>query len=104
MAHEPIIALDSPAGDAILDASALEVSAASSEVIPLVGMQFSGATGAACRACHPPLAGVDQFFEDHRIVAVGSGDPAQARSTEKRRTVCRYAAAFAALASRVDAS
>lgn len=42
MATEPIIALDASAGDAILDASALEMGAASRVVVTLVSMQLLG--------------------------------------------------------------
>lgn len=94
MKHEPIVALDASAGDAILDASQLEVSAASREVIALVRMQFS-----APPAWSAPLAayrwqGIDKFLQDHRIVAVDPGDAKNQRDAMAVRDQVALAAEF----------
>ncbi len=79
VAPEPIIALDASAGDAIFDASALELSTASRVVVALVRMQLPRPPPRPARLTTHRRQGVDQFLEDHRIVAVG------ARDTEDQR-------------------
>lgn len=70
MPPEPVIALDAPTGDTILNTAALEVSAAPCEVVALVRMQLAGpAVRPAWLAAHG-RQGIDQRLEDHRVMAV----------------------------------
>ncbi|TDN42518.1 hypothetical protein C7389_1493 [Azoarcus indigens] len=74
MTPEAVIALDTLACDAIFDASAREVSAASGIVVALVRMQLTWpALGPAWLARHG-RQGIDQFFKYHRVMPIGPGD------------------------------
>jgi len=95
VATEPIIALDASAGDAILDASALEVSTASRVVVTLVRMQFSGPAARPSPLAAHRRQGVDQFVEDHRIVTVGPSDAEDQRDALAVRDEVALAAKLA---------
>ncbi len=70
MTPEPVVALDAPAGDAVLNATALEMVAAAMEVVALVSVQALGpaswparqlaarssASSIRCSWCHTPAA------------------------------------------------
>ena len=74
MTTEPVVALDSPAGDARLNAAAFEMGTASCEVVALVRVQLVWPTGWPPRLAAHRRQRVDQFLEDHRIMPVGSSD------------------------------
>lgn len=95
IASEPVIALDAPAGDTVLNTAALEVSTAPGEVITLVRMQLTGpATRPAWLATHG-RQGIHQCLEDHRIMAIGSGDAKHQRDALSVRDQMAFAAEFA---------
>lgn len=95
VAPEPIIALDALAGDAILDASALEMSTASRVVVTLVRVQFLGPPARPASLATYRRQGVDQFLEDHGIVTVGPGDAEDQRDALAVRDEVALAAEFA---------
>jgi len=95
VAPEPIIALDASAGDAIFDASALEVSTASRVVVTLVRMQFTGPPARPAPLATHRRQGVDQFLEDHRIVTVGPSDAEDQRDALAVRDEMAFATKFA---------
>ncbi len=74
MTPEAVIALDAPAGDAVLNATALEMVAAAMEVVALVGMQSFGPAPWPARQTPDSGQVVDELFEDDRVVPVGSRD------------------------------
>ncbi len=79
VAPEPIIVLNTSAGNTVLDTPALEVRAAAGKVVAFVGMQLVGpAPRPAWLATHG-RQGIDQFLKDHRTMAVGSGDAKRQR-------------------------
>jgi hypothetical protein len=92
VAPEPVIALDAPAGDTVLNATALGMVAAPMEVVALVDVQALGP--ASWPARQAPYSGqvVDELFEDDRVVPVGS------RDAEHQRDACSvgHDVAFAA--------
>ena len=95
VAPEPIIALDASAGDAILDPAAFEMGAASRKVVTLVRMQFPGPPARLASPAAHRRQGVDQFLEDHRVVAVGPGDAEDQRDALAVRDEVAFAAEFA---------
>ncbi len=95
VATEPIIALDASAGDAILDASALEMSTASRVVVTLVRMQFARPAARPSSLAAHRRQGVDQFVEDHRIVTVGPSDAEDQRDALAVRDEVALAAKLA---------
>ena len=74
VAPEPVMALDAPAGDAVLNATALEMVAAAMEVVALVGLQALGPASWPARQAPDSGQVVDELFEDDRVVPVGSRD------------------------------
>lgn len=97
VAAEPIIAFNSFAGDAFLDTAAFEMNAAARVVVSLVRMQLDRpAAWSAWLATHR-WQGVDQFFEDHRILTVGPGDAEHRRDALAVRDEMALAAEFASV-------
>lgn len=95
MASEPVIALNAPAGDTVLNAAALEVSTAPGEVITLVRMQLARpAPRPAWLAAHGRQS-IHQRLEDHRIMAVGPGDAEHHRDALAVRDQVALGAEFA---------
>lgn len=95
MAPEPVIALDAFAGDAILDASALEVGTAPRVVITFVRMQLLGPAAAPAALAAHRWQCVNQLIEHHRVMAVGSGDAKDQRDALAVRDDVALAAEFA---------
>lgn len=73
MASEAVIALDAPTSDTVFNAATLEVRTASGEVVALVRMQLGGPAARPAWLASDRRQGIDQLFEDHRIVAIGPG-------------------------------
>jgi hypothetical protein len=97
MTAEPIVALDASACNPVLDAAQLEMLSAARVVIPFVGMQLvRPAARPAALACNRRQR-VDQFFEDHRVMPVGSGDTEHQRDTLPVRDEVAFAAELAAV-------
>ena len=95
VAPEPVIALNTSAGDAILDTAAREVRAAARKVVDLVGMQLCGPAARPARLAAHGRQGVYQLLEDHRIMAVGPGDAEHQRDALAIRDEVALAAEFA---------
>ncbi len=95
VAPEPVIAFDASAGDAILDASAPEVRAAARIVVALVGMQFVGPSQWPVALAAHRWQSINQFFENHRIMAVGPGDAERQRDALAIRNEVALAAELA---------
>ena len=74
VAPEPVIALDAPASDAVLNAMALEMVAAAMEVVALVSVHALGPASWPARQAPNSGQVVDELFEDDRVVPVGSRD------------------------------
>ena len=74
MTPEPVIALDAPASNAILNPTALEMLTTAMEVVSLVGMQPLRPTSWPARQASDSRQVVDELFEDDRVVPVGSRD------------------------------
>lgn len=96
MAPEPIVALDTPAGNAIDDASVLQMSAATREVVALVRMQLVRPAPWPADPTGHRRQGIGQLLEDHRIVPVGTSDTERQRDT---LAVCDDVALAAELSS-----
>ena len=92
---QPIIALDALAGDAILDASTLEMSMASRVVVTFVRMQFHRPPARPAPLATHRRHSVDQLLEDHRIVTIGPGDAEDQRDALAVRDEVALAAEFA---------
>ena len=71
---EPVIALDAPAGNAILNAMALEMVAAALEIVALVGVQPFRPAFWPARQAPDSRQVVDELLEDHRVMPVGACD------------------------------
>lgn len=97
MAPQPIIALNSSAGDPNLDASAPEMLPAACEVVALVRMQL-GRPAARPAALAPHIGqGIDQLLEDHRVVPVGAGHAEHQRDALAVRDEVALAAQLASV-------
>lgn len=94
---EPIVALDAPAGDAILDPSAFEMSMASRVVVALVRMQLLGPSARPASLATHRRQGVYQFIKHHRIVTVGAGDTEDQRNALTVRDDVALAAELASV-------
>jgi hypothetical protein len=99
VAPEPIIALDAPAGDAILDPAAFEMGTASRVVVTLVRMQFLRPPARPAPLATHRRQGVDQFLEDHRVVAVAhsqgcSGSACNAGASRSAKALARLPGSF----------
>lgn len=97
VAAESVIALDAFAGDAILDAAALEVSAAARIVVAFVGMQLVRPTPRLAAGAGHSRQRIDQLLEDHGIVPVGPGDAERQRDALPIRDEVALAAEFSAI-------
>lgn len=95
VAPEPAVAFDALARDAILDACAPEMRVAARIVVPLVRMQFRGPAAWPARFTAHGRQGIDQLFEDHRIMAVGARDAEHQRDTLAVRDQVALAAELA---------
>ncbi len=73
MAPQSVVALDSLASDAWRDTPLLEVMAATVDVVGLISVQLAWPTSWAPCLSGDRRQGIDQFFEDHRVVSVCSG-------------------------------
>ena len=71
---QTVIAFDAPAGDAALDASLSEMSAAARKVVALVRMQFVGPAARSAALASDCGDGVNEFLEHHRVMPVGARD------------------------------
>lgn len=94
MAPEPIIALDSSAGNTILNATAFKVSAAPSEVVALVRMQLLGPLARPAALAAHRWQCINQILEHHRVMAVGPGDAKDQRDALAVREDVALAAEF----------
>ena len=97
MTPEPVIALDAPAGDAVLNATALEMVAAAMEVVALVGVQALGPASWPARQAPDSGQVVDELFEDDRVVQVGSCDAEHQRDARPVGHDVAFAAELAAV-------
>ena len=95
VASESVIALNTSAGNTILDNAALKVRAAAGEVVALVRMQLGGPSARPAWLAAHGRQGVYQLLEDHRIMAVGSGDAEHQRDALAVRDDVALAAEFA---------
>ena len=94
---EPVIALDAPAGDAVLNATALEMGAAAMEVVALVRVQVLGPASWPARQAPDSGQVVDELFEDDRVVPVGSCDAEHQRDARSVGHDVAFAAELAAV-------
>ena len=74
VAPEPVVALDAPTGDAVLDTAPLQMFATAMEVITLVSVQPLGPASRSARQSSNGGQVVDEFLEDHGVVPVGPRD------------------------------
>lgn len=81
MAPKSVVALNAFAGNAVPDATALEVCAASRVVVSLVRVQFVGPAAWPATLAGNRRQGIDDLVEHHRGVTIGPGD-AERRSTD----------------------
>ena len=95
VAPESVVALDALAGDAILDAPALQMRSAPRVVVALVGMQFVRAAQRPASLATHRRQRIDQLIEDHRVMAVGPGDARRQRDALAVRDEVALAAEFA---------
>lgn len=94
MAPKSVVALNAFAGDAVLDATSLEVRVASRVVVTLVRMQLAGpATWPATLARHR-WQGVDQLVENYRVMPIGPGNAEHHRDALAVRDEVAFAAQF----------
>lgn len=94
VAPESIIALDTFAGDAVLDTAAFEMGTAARVVVSLVRMQLAGPAAWSTWLAAYRWQGVHQRIEDHRIVTVGAGDAEHQRDALAVRDEMALAAKF----------
>lgn len=94
MATKSVVALNAFAGDAVLDATALEVRAASRVVVPLIRMQFAGPAAWPASLARDRRQGVNQFVEYYRVVAIGPGNAEHHRDALAVRDEVAFAAQF----------
>lgn len=95
MAPEPVVALDAFAGNTICNTAALEVGAAPGVVIALVRMQLVGPAARPARFSTHSRQGIDQFLENHRIMAIGPSHAEHQRHAFAVRDQVAFAAEFA---------
>lgn len=94
MSSESVVALDTSAGNTVLDAPTLEMGATARKVVALVRVQFAGpATRPAALACNR-RQGINQLVEHHRVMTIGPGDAEHHRDALAIRDEVTFAAKF----------
>ncbi len=74
MPAEPIVLLDAAASDPRADASLAQVLSTAREVVSLICMKLVGAASRTTTESRHARDGVNERFEHHRVVPIGSSD------------------------------